>query len=496
MAGRAWHPAVSRPPVPAGPYLVAGLGRAGRAAVETLIEVAGAAAVAAWAPEPDAAALAVAERVERAGGRAWIGPWADGGLSDHGWRCVVKSPGLAADAPPLLDAARRDAAVLDEAELGWRLGRWRLVGVTGTNGKTTVCRLVTALLGSAPAAVLTGGNTDGKPPLSALATSDADWVVGELSSYQLEGSPALLPEIAVLTNLTRDHLHRHGTMRAYAAAKRRLFVRDDAAAPVAILNIDDALGRRIAAEAARRGSRVLRYGRHPSADVRIEAAAWTAATGDVRLRLPGGEALELTTGLPGEHNADNVAAAVAVAHVVGLSAGATADALAAVTPAPGRFEPIDAGQPYLAVVDFAHNPDAIRQALLTARPLAGARGRVRVVLTASGALDPGKRPGMGRVAAELADHLILTTGSLLGEPREAILAGLTRGAREAADPALIEVVPERRTAIARLVRAAQPGDVVLVLGRGPLPTLRDSHGGSGQPFDDRAVLREELERCG
>ncbi len=143
---------------------------------------------------------------------------------------------------------------------------------------------------------------------------------------------------------------------------------------------------------------------------------------------------------------------------------------------------------------MSHNPDGVRQALLTAKTLTGPGGRVRTVLGGVGVLDPGKRRPMGRIAAELSDHLVLSLSSSLGEAPESVLDGLLRGARQADVPCRVEVIADRRRAFERVVDASRPGDVVIALSRGPLQVLRVNSAGEGQRFDDREVLREVLAR--
>ncbi len=174
-------------------------------------------------------------------------------------RTVVASPGLP-DGHPLLDAARaRGLTVLDEAEVGWRLDARPWIAVTGTNGKSTTVRLIAALLRASGVEPVLGGNTYGAPPLTGLADG-GDVVVAEISSYQLERSEQLLPELAVLTGIGHDHLDRHGTPERYAAIKRRLLLRDGACAPRAAVSVDDRFGVEIAAELRDRGGAVRTFG--------------------------------------------------------------------------------------------------------------------------------------------------------------------------------------------------------------------------------------------
>src|SRR5947209_8636507 len=232
---------MGRPDLPPGPYVVAGLGRAGQAATRRLSALAGAGAVAAWDGPAPPEARAAASELAATGARVALG--GDGvELLDPVPGCVIKSPGIAPAVPLLRTAARRGIPVIDELELGWRLDDRPLVAVTGTNGKSTVAALALAVLSAAGVRAAVAGNTAFGPPLSALAANACDVVVCEVSSFQLEGCPSLLPEVAVFTNLSDEHLDRHMTMQRYGDAKRRLFVREAAAVPVAVVNFDDEFG--------------------------------------------------------------------------------------------------------------------------------------------------------------------------------------------------------------------------------------------------------------
>ena len=404
--------------------------------------------------------------------------------------CVIKSPGIRHDVPLLEAARRRGLPVIDEFELGWRLSSEPVLAVTGTNGKSTTAALimeaVAAGTGSQP---LLAGNTEFGAPLCAIAAHAEVPIVAEVSSYQLEGCSQFLPEIGVLTNVTAEHLWRHGTIDEYAAVKRRLFLCNDAATPISVLNVDDATGRRLADDVCSRGGCALTYGSSADADYRIVDARWTLDAGEIRLETPSGSAL-LSTRHPGPHNAANIAAAVAVADALGLAHESTILALDHAPRVPGRMERIDVGQPFSTVVDFAHNADGVGQTLRTIR--ATVDGRVITVLGAVGVSEDPSRPKTGRVAREHSDVLILTTASIRGEPRMLPLSQLRSGAI-AASGATVLVELERRRAIASAIALAQPGDAVVILGRGHLNRMATDARGSSIAFDDRAVARELLD---
>jgi UDP-N-acetylmuramoyl-L-alanyl-D-glutamate--2,6-diaminopimelate ligase len=408
--------------------------------------------------------------------------------------CIVKSPGVPFDAPIIRLAAERGLAIIDELELGWRLMRSSMVGVTGTNGKSTTAALVRAVMQAAGIDAPVTGNTRFGPPLSGVALHES-WVVCEASSYQLQGCPALLPEAAVFTNLTRDHLHYHGTMRQYAACKRRMFVRDVATTPLAAVNVGDGFGRHLADDVEARGGRVVRYGLGQEANYRLERCDWTLRSGRLSIATPVGQ-VTLETRLPGPHNALNVTAALALADGLGLDADAAQSAVERMPGLPGRFEALDEGQSFDVVVDYAHTPDGTRHALITARRIVAARAgaRLRVVAGIVGGHDPPEQRGMGRIARLLADHLVLTASNQRGERPLPMVQDMLRGARNGWGGRL-EVVLDRRLAIERALRAAKPGDLVAILGRGSLPGQLIDRSGTWYEFDDRSVARELLDAC-
>jgi len=487
-----------RPPLPAGQYMVAGLGRAGRAAIDALVATTAAEHVLAWDGASDGRVRGIARRLRRRGIDVRLGGDGLSALDAAGpGATVIKSPGIDPDIPVLRGARARGLDVLDELELGWRLTRRPIVGVTGTNGKSTTSKLLLTVLAAAGHKAQLAGNTDFGLPLSAATAGAEDWVVCEVSSFQLQTTPAFLPDIAVFTNLTPEHLARHGSMERYGAVKHSMFVRGERGASIAIVNLDDPFGRRLARDVARVGGRVLSYGFAADADVRIERAEWDMREVRLGVGTPDGP-VELTTRLPGRYNASNVAAAFAVGHSFGLSAARIAEALDGAAPPPGRWEILTEHERFDVIVDFAHNPDGIRQLLETARAAIDARdgAALRTVLGATGARHPEKAREMGGMARALSDHLILTTGTLTGDPDDPRLIRLGELRRAATSGGALEVVLDRRAAIERAIMAAQPGDVVAVLGIGALSHLVLDASGTTCPFDDRQAVRDSLERVG
>jgi len=489
-------PTAARPDPPPGPYVVAGLGRAGLAAVRRLVEQVGARAIAAWDGPASDSARAAARSLEEEGVRVAFG--GDGlELLDPlpAPRCVVKSPGIPPDVPLLKAARMRGLAVIDELEFGWRLERRPVIAVTGTNGKSTVATLAAAVLRAAGARAALAGNIERGPALSGLRPSDADVVVCEVSSFQLEACPAFLPEVAVLTNLSGDHLNRHGTMRRYGSVKRSMFVRGSACVPLAVVGVGDRFGAALADDVESRGGAVHRYGTGASADYRIEACRSTVQTSWFAAATPT-EPLELRTRLPGRHNALNALAAVALADALRIPRARATAAIAAARGVPGRFEAIPGSQPFDVVVDYAHNSDGVRSALETARAvIQERRGRLRVVCSMPNFRYREQRRAVARTAALLADDLVLTSERWPGSDESGVPDGLEQGAREAGRDNW-NVVLDRRAAIERTLCAARPGDLVAILGRGAQDgELVDGHGRL-EPFDDRCVARQALERIG
>ncbi|MET0684944.1 MAG: Mur ligase family protein [Solirubrobacteraceae bacterium] len=477
--------------LPAGPYLVAGLGQAGAAAIEALRAAPACERLLAWDAAGAPGVHGGPRALRRRGVEVFVGGDGAEALAAAGERTtVVKSPGLAPGAPLLRGAAAADLVVWDELELGWRLRRHPTVAVTGTNGKSTTARLLAAILGqSGPPA----GNFEFGPALCA-APRDG-WLVAEVSSFQLEAAPSVLPHVAVLTNLTDEHLGWHGSRGAYAAAKRRLFVREDGrTAGTSVLNLDDPFGRELAREVAAAGGAVVTYGERHGADVRIAGARWSAAGATVVLDRAAGE-LTLTTALPGAHNARNVAAAVAAAGALGRPDAEVAAAVAATPRLPGRWERIEGGQPFDVLVDYAHTPDGVRAVLEAARALVDERpgARLRTVLGPVGLADPEKAAGIGRWASRLSDDVMLTSGSAPGSERIPRLAELRRACDGGAR---VTLRLDRRAAIAEAVGAAREGDVVAVLGLGALGRLLLDRRGTRLAHDDREAARAALRARG
>jgi UDP-N-acetylmuramoyl-L-alanyl-D-glutamate--2,6-diaminopimelate ligase len=287
-------------------------------------------------------------------------------------------------------------------------------------------------------------------------------------------------DVVAFTNLTRDHLDYHATMEEYFAAKARLFTR--AFAERAVVDIDTAWGRRMASASE---VPVLTFGTSPDADVR---ARDVEATRDgLAFRVDG---LRVAAPLLGDFNASNVLAAIAAARAAGIPEDAILHGVAAVDPVPGRAERVDAGQPFLVLVDYAHTPDGLDNVLLAAGRLVAAR--VVAVFGCGGDRDRAKRPMMGLAATTRADLTIVTSDNPRSEDPAGIIDDIVRGARDGGRDFVVE--PDRRAAIRRAVATAREGDVVVIAGKGHESTQEIA--GRAVPFDDRVVAREEIEALG
>jgi UDP-N-acetylmuramoyl-L-alanyl-D-glutamate--2,6-diaminopimelate ligase len=389
----------------------------------------------------------------------------------------------------------------------------RVVGVTGTSGKTTTTYLVEAGLRSAGRVAgligTVGIRVDGRDQPSALTTPEApdlqallaamleagvDTVVMEVSSHALTLGRVDGVHFAVggFTNLSRDHLDFHPTMEDYFDAKARLFdPRSATRASTSVVCVDDDAGRAMAALAD--DSVTVSAAGH-DADWRVEdisvVGAGSAAGAQEFLAVdPAGVHHGLRIGLPGRYNVANCLLAVALLDAVGVSPEQAAPGLRTAS-VPGRLEPVHRGQPFLALVDYAHKPGALKAVLDTLREQAV--GRLAVVFGAGGNRDPGKREPMGRVAAELADLVVVTDDNPRDEDPAVIRAAIVAGAKGAGGQ--VVEIGDRREAIDHAVAWARPGDVVLVAGKGHEPG-QTSHGVT-RPFDDRDELAGALEALG
>ncbi|MFL5817161.1 MAG: UDP-N-acetylmuramoyl-L-alanyl-D-glutamate--2,6-diaminopimelate ligase [Conexibacter sp.] len=405
----------------------------------------------------------------------------------------------------LVDSARAAMAPAAARFNGDPTAELDVVGITGTNGKTTTAFLVRALLEAAgrrcgllgtvtsvvggverPVERTTAEAIDLQRDFRAMLDGGDVACAMEVSSHALRLGRAdgVRFAAAIFTNLTQDHLDFHPTMEDYYLAKRALF---DGGPGVSVVNVDDPYGRRLAQELGGRES-VLTFAIDHEASYRAVEIESGFAVSTFTALTPEGP-LALSTPLPGRFNVQNVLGAVAAVRALGVPLETIAAALPQAGRVPGRFEPVDEGQPFAVLVDYAHTPDSLENVLGAARPLT--RGRLWCVFGCGGDRDSGKRPLMGEISARLADRTIVTSDNPRSERPETIveqiLAGIPadlRGERVTADV-------DRRSAIGQALAAAEAGDVVVIAGKGH-EQGQELAGGQKLPFDDVTVAREAL----
>jgi len=366
-----------------------------------------------------------------------------------------------------------------------------VVGITGTNGKTTTAFLVrhlleaagrqTGLLGTVKRVVggveeeverTTPEAIDLQETLRRMRDGGDDAAAMEVSSHALELRRVAGIQFAcrVFTNLTQDHLDFHETMDAYFAAKRKLFEEPG----LSVVNVDDVYGRRLAGEVG-----AVTFGIEHDADYRARDIEFDVMGSRFQLESPDGE-LRIDSPLPGLFNVQNVLGAVAVVRSLGVEE----ISLEGFRRVPGRFEAVDEGQDFGVLVDYAHTPDSLENVLRAAREVT--RGRLHVIFGAGGDRDRGKRPLMGDAARRVADRVVVTSDNPRSEPAEAIIDEVMEGAGPDA-----EREADRRRAIAHVIEEAEPGDVVVIAGKGH-EQGQEFENGRKEPFDDVTVAREAL----
>ncbi len=394
-------------------------------------------------------------------------------------------------------SARAAMAPAAAAFYGDPTAELRLVGVTGTNGKTTTAFLIralleadgrrTGLLGTVTSVI--GGEErpvqrttpeaiDLQRTFREMLTRGDVACAMEVSSHALALNrvDAMHFAGALFTNLTQDHLDFHHTMEEYFQAKRRLF---EARPAIAVVNVDDPYGARLADQLPGAITFALeRDAAFRATDVRTDLGGSRFIVGG-----PAGDQ-ELHSPLRGRFNVYNVLGAFAMARALGVSADTCASAIERAGQVPGRFQTVDEGQDFAVLVDYAHTPDSLENVLSAARGLTD--GRLHVVFGCGGDRDRGKRPLMGEIARRLADRVIVTSDNPRSEDPEAIIAEILAGAGPN-----VEHNPERREAIAEAVAGAAPGDVVVIAGKGH-EQGQEFEDGRKLPFDDVAVAREAL----
>jgi UDP-N-acetylmuramoyl-L-alanyl-D-glutamate--2,6-diaminopimelate ligase len=433
---------------------------------------------------------------------------------------VVERP-LGLGVPELLvDSVRAAMAPIAARFYGNPAHELRVVGVTGTNGKTTTAYLVRALLEAAgeqcgllgtvksviggrerPVQRTTPEAIDLQADLRAMLDGGDRACAMEVSSHALElgRSDAIPFAVAVFTNISRDHLDFHATMEDYFQAKRRLFLGLGEPPGFSVVNVGDPYGRRLAAEID--GARTFAV--DELADYSASGLRCDLGGCSFTLRTPDGDR-ELRLPMPGRFNVANALAALAAVHALGVGLDLLVDALERGVRVPGRFEPVDAGQDFAVLVDYAHTPDSLENVLRAARELAdgeaGGEGRVICVFGAGGDRDRGKRPLMGEIAARLADVVLVTSDNPRSEEPEQIIAEIMAGVARAergdragagSAPPRVRSLTDRREAITEAIAGGRRGDVLVIAGKGH-EQGQELAGGRKVPFDDLAVARQAL----
>jgi len=418
---------------------------------------------------------------------------------ERGAAAVVVERMLDVDVPQLLVPSTRESmAVAADVFFGEPTKELELAGVTGTNGKTTTAFLLRSILAAAgrrpglvgtvewevagvrrPAPFTTPEAIDLQRLFREMLDAGDRSAAVEASSHgaALRRLDRVRFDALVFTNLSQDHLDLHGSMDEYYNAKRKLFT--GPAPPPAAVNVGDEWGRRLADDLADlHRAPLITFGLAAEAEIRPESLVLDAHGSQFRAA-----GIEIVTRLRGEFNVENALGAVSAGLLLDVDEDAIAEGIAGVEGVPGRFEAIDEGQPFTVIVDYAHTPNSLATVLSAARRLGP--GRVIVVFGAGGDRDRGKRPLMGKIAAELADVTIVTSDNPRSEEPLAIIQDVLQGAGMD-----VEIDPDRRSAIARAISVALDGDVVVIAGKGH--EQGQDIDGSVTPFDDRDVARDAL----
>ena len=421
---------------------------------------------------------------------------------------VVSERAVKANVPVVVlpDLARRRGELAARFH-GAPSKRLAVVGVTGTNGKTTVAHSIAAAMPRAafagtigwgfpktlrPAALTTEDPITVQARLRALLDAGATAVAMEVSSHALEQGRVqeVAFDVAVFTNLSRDHLDYHGSMERYAGAKKKLFQRDLRAA---IANIDDAVGRSILAETRAAGIDSFGFGTEPDADVSWSSVRYDAKGLAGTWHTPWGKAAFEAPGFFGEFSLRNLAATLTAQCALGVALADAAESMAQLAPPPGRMQAAqEPGRP-LALIDYAHTPDALEAALAAVRQHlpAASRRRLLVVFGCGGDRDQGKRAFMAQAAEAGADAVFLTSDNPRSEDPERILDDAMQGFRK---PDRVRRIADRARAIDSAIRAAQAIDVVLIAGKGH--ERYQEIDGVRRPFSDLDQARASLARAG
>jgi len=436
--------------------------------------------------------------------------YAAGAVSAGAIGLVVERELPEAGVPQLVvDRTRRALADAADAWFGRPSEQLSVIGVTGTDGKSTVTALTAEVLracGRRPGqigTVFTGVGATVRSNEERNTTPEALELQGLLARMVTEGNDSVVMEatshglalertrncrfdIGVVTTVTSEHLEFHGTVEAYRAAKALLVEQ----APIAILNADDSSFDYLR-ERAR--DRVISYAIDTDADLRASDLEADAAGTRFRLEAPTWQGI-VRVALPGRFNVSNALATLAVGETIGLDLGQAADALRDTSGVPGRMQRVVAGQPFVVIVDYAHTEDSLRKVLAMLRPLTA--DRLIAVIGSAGERDPTKRGPMGRVAAELANLVVVTDEDPRLEHPRTINEAIADGARSvgARDGETLWVIDDRREAITRAIGLAREGDVILLAGKGHEASM--FYGADMRPWDEVGAARDALRDAG
>lgn len=419
---------------------------------------------------------------------------------------LVVNRGLNLDVPQLtVSDIRRTMNLLAAPFYEYPSRDLKVVGVTGTNGKTTTTFMLDAIARAAdertgligtierrigdkifPAPIGTPESSDLQRLLRQMVDERTGTCVIEVTSIginegRIDGTEF---DISVFTNLSQDHLDYHASMEDYYEAKKQLFTLQRSS--IGLVNIDDEWGRRLASDAS---SKVLTYARHRDADF-VATAVNSTPTGSTFIAEGFDMKLHLEVRIPAEFNVMNALAAASAARLIGLPDSAITSGLRDLRGVPGRFERIEEGQDFSVIVDFAHTPDGLENVLRFARRIC--TGRIRLVFGCGGDRDHEKRPLMGAVAASLADRVYVTSDNPRSEKPEAIIDDILKGLIKEPSPDGHIALTDRAEAIELAIKEAERGDVVLIAGKGH--ETGQEFADSKIPFDDRKVARAVLQR--
>lgn len=407
----------------------------------------------------------------------------------------------------LEDTYRTSRGVFWQTRYAFPARGMRVIAITGTNGKTTTSSYVAEVLKACGQTVavyttayyeIAGERVPNRSHMTVTSQADVqgffakarkahvDFVILEVTSHALDqGRIAGVPvEIAIMTNLTQDHLDYHKTMEAYAAAKALLFSKYKP--KFSILNRDDAWYDFFAERAT---GEQISYGEHAEANLRLTGHDSTASGSSFTARY-NNQHIAGTTNLVGMFNIYNALAATATGLALGFDQSRVSQGVAALTTVPGRMEAIDAGQKFQVLVDFAYTPDALLNALTTLRAITPVKGKIHIVFGATGDRDATKRPDMGKVVAKHADVIYLTDDETYTEDPQSIRDAVYEGIKAGKGTSKTQVFDDRLEAIKKAFKDAKPGDVVLLAGIGH-EDYRNM-GGKKLPWDERTIAYEQL----